>query len=66
MGAEAMQFVSSRMEKDIQTQKALMGCKRFEDIQKGLAEFYNKALEDYNAEVALVMELMAAAPAQAT
>ncbi len=66
IGTEALQFVSSRMEKDIQTQKALLGCKRLEDLQKVQAEFYSKALEDYNAEATRMMELMTAATAQAT
>jgi len=58
MGLEALQFVSSRMQKDIATQKAMLACRSLEDIRKVQADFYNQAVEDYRAQVSRVMEIM--------
>ena len=61
MGAQVMQFMSSRMQQDIETQKAMLGCKSLEDVQKLQSEFFSQALKDYNTEAARLMEIMTAA-----
>lgn len=60
MGTETMQFLSSRMQHDIETQKAMLTCKTLEDLQKVQADFYKKALEDYSAAGAKMMGIMSA------
>lgn len=64
MGAEALKFVSHRMEQDLQTQTAMLGCKCLEDVQKVQAAFYTKAIDDYNSGASRMMELMIAATSQ--
>lgn len=64
MGAEALKFVSSRMDQDLQTQKAMLNCKSLEDVQKVQAAFYTKAIDDYNSGASRMMELMIAATSQ--
>lgn len=58
MGLEALRFVSSRMQEDIETQRAMLACKSPEDIRKVQADFYTKALEDYHAEASRMMEII--------
>ncbi|WP_171054526.1 phasin family protein [Roseovarius arcticus] len=64
MGAEAMQFMSSRMEADVEIQEEMLSCKRLEDVQKVQAKFFSNALEDYNAEAARMMKIMSTAMTQ--
>ncbi|MFV0515612.1 MAG: phasin family protein [Jhaorihella sp.] len=61
MGAAALEFLSSRVDHDLQTQKAMLGCTCLEDVQKVQAEFCTRALEDYKSATARMMELMVAA-----
>jgi hypothetical protein len=64
MGADTLRFVASRMQQDLETQKAILACTNLEDIQKVQGEFYSQAMEDYRAQAARIMEMMsAAAPA---
>lgn len=55
---EAMQFLSSRMEQNLEAQRAIMACKTFENIQTVQANYYTKALEDYRGATAKMMELL--------
>jgi hypothetical protein len=63
-GAEALQFMSSRIVKDMEIQQEMLACKRLEDIQKVQAKFFSKAIEDYNAEVARMMKIMSTTMSQ--
>jgi hypothetical protein len=58
MGTETLQFLSSRMQQDIETQQAMLNCKSLEDLQKVQSEFYTKALEDYRNAAAKMMGIM--------
>lgn len=60
MGLEALQFASSGLQKCVETQQAMMGCKTLEDFQKVQADFYSSALEDYRARVGRMMGTMSA------
>lgn len=62
-GTEAMQFLSSRLQQDIEAQRAVMTCKTFEDLQKVQGDFYTKALEDYRGATAKLMGIMTAGAA---
>jgi hypothetical protein len=64
-GTETMQFLSSRMQHDIEVQRALVACKTFDDIHKVQADFYTKALEDYRLVAAKMMEIMSAGASDA-
>ena len=61
LGAEMMQFVSSRVQRDIEAQKAMLGCKTFEDLQKLQAQYYSDAVKDYSAQIQRAMEVMSGA-----
>jgi hypothetical protein len=60
MGTETMAFLSSRMQHDIETQKALLTCKTLEDLQSVQARFYKKALEDYSTAASKMMGIISA------
>lgn len=60
MGAEGLRFVTARMQHGMEAQKAMIACKGIDDLQKVQAEFYAKAVADYQAEVARLMALMSA------
>lgn len=61
LGAEVMQFASSRMEQDIEAQKAMLACKSPQDLQKVQSQYFSKALEDYRAQIQRAMEVMSGA-----
>ena len=56
MGLDTLQFVSSRIQKDLEGQKAMLACKSPEEFHNVQAEFYSRALADYRAQVSRVME----------
>ncbi len=59
--AEVMQFASSRMQQDIEAQKAMLACKSPQDLQKVQSQYFSKALEDYSAQIKRAMEVMSGA-----
>ena len=61
LGAEVMQFASSRMRQDIEAQKAMLACKSIEDLQKVQAQYYSEAIKDYSAQIQRAMEVMSGA-----
>ena len=60
MGLEALQFASNGLQKCVETQQAMLGCKSLEDFQKVQADFYSSAIEDYQAQVARMMGTISA------
>ncbi|MGO4909117.1 phasin family protein [Pseudorhodobacter sp. W20_MBD10_FR17] len=65
VGTETAQFLSSRMQQDIEAQKAMLSCKDLESLQKLQADFYTKALADYRDATAKIMEIMSATASDA-
>ncbi|WP_022705672.1 phasin family protein [Pseudorhodobacter ferrugineus] len=61
LGAEMMQFAASRIQRDLEAQKAMLACKSLEDLQKVQAEFYSEAIKDYNAQIQRTMQVMSGA-----
>ncbi len=61
MGAETMRFLSSRMQQDLETQKAMLACTTLSDIQKIQSDFFSQAMDDYSAQAARMMEIMSSA-----
>lgn len=58
MGAEAVRFTLERLQQDIETQHALMGCKSLEDMRKIQAEFFAAARAQYAAEAGKMLALI--------
>jgi hypothetical protein len=54
---EGMQFVSERMEKDLQAQRGFLNCKSLEDVLRLQSEYYKDALEQYTEQFQRVAEL---------
>ncbi len=65
VGTQTMQFLSSRMQQDIETQRVMLSCKTFGELQKVQADFYANALEEYRGATAKVMEIMTAGASNA-
>ena len=61
LGAEAMKFASSRIQQDMEAQKAMLACKSAQDLQKVQTEYFSKAVEDYRAQIQRAMDVMASA-----
>lgn len=58
LGAEVMQFAASRIQRDIEAQKAMLACKSLDDLQKLQAQYYSQAIKDYSAQIQRAMEVM--------
>lgn len=56
-GQEVLSFISKRVAEDVQTQHALMHAKGVAEVQHIQAQFFQKAMDDYAAETAKLMEL---------
>jgi hypothetical protein len=61
VGTETMQFLSARMQQDLEAQREMLACKTFAELQTVQAKFYSTALEDYRRATAKMMEIMATA-----
>ncbi|HEY9038487.1 MAG TPA: phasin family protein [Roseovarius sp.] len=61
MGTETLRFVASRMQQDLETQKAMLACTDLGEMQKIQSEFYSQAMEEYRAQAARMMEIMSSA-----
>ena len=57
LGTEMLKFIAERMKQDTQTQHDLLQAKGFAEIQHIQAQFVQKAIDDYSAEMAKLMEL---------
>ena len=61
MGAEAMRFLSDRLQQDVATQQALLQCKSIGDIQAVQASFIQTAMDQYLHEsTAMIAKLQGA------
>jgi hypothetical protein len=58
VATETMQFLSTRIQQDIETQQAMLACKSFEELQRVQAEFHKKTLEDYSGATAKMMKIL--------
>lgn len=56
-GQEVLSFMAARVEQDVQTQHALLHAKGVEEVQHIQAQFFQRAMDDYAAETARLMEL---------
>lgn len=61
MGTEAVRFVWDRLQQDLKTQQAMLACTSLEEMRKIQAEFFTAAQEQYTAEAAKMLDLMAKA-----
>ena len=61
LGAEVMKFASSRIQQDLEAQKAMLACKTPQDLQKVQTEYFSKAVEDYRLQIQRAMEVMSQA-----
>jgi hypothetical protein len=58
VGAEAVRFVWDRLQQDIKTQQAMLGCTSLDQMQKVQAEFFRSAQDQYAAEGRRMMEMV--------
>lgn len=61
LGAEMMQFASSRIQRDMEAQKAMLACKSLEELQKLQAQYYSDALKDYTEQIQRSMAALSGA-----
>ncbi len=54
---EGVQFVSERMEKDLQVQRSFLNCKSLEEVLRLQSEYYGDALHQYTEQFHRVAEL---------
>jgi hypothetical protein len=58
IGTEAVRFVWNRLQRDMETQQALLACKSLDDMRKVQAEFFTSAQQEYAAEAGKMLDLM--------
>ncbi|WP_127115647.1 phasin family protein [Shimia sediminis] len=56
--AESVRFMTERLDKDKETQKALLSCKSPTELMQVQAEFYQEALSDYTQQTTRMLQLM--------
>ena len=61
MGAEVVSFVADRIQEDVKAQHKMLHCKDMAELQHIQAEFFQKALDQYQAETGKLVEMGAAA-----
>jgi hypothetical protein len=64
MGLEGLKLASTGLKKCVETQRAMLACRTFEDFQKVQADFYSSAFDDYRTQMARMMSPVSAAPNQ--
>lgn len=57
MGSEMLNFTAARVQRDVQTQHDLLHAKGLAEIQHIQAQFFQKAMDDYAAETAKLLDL---------
>jgi len=57
MGSEVLNFMATRVQQDVQMQHALMQAKGVAEVQHIQAQFFQKAMDDYAAESAKLLEI---------
>ncbi len=58
---EGARFMTERLQKDLETQQAMLSCKSPTELLQLQAEFYQSAMSDYSAEATRMLTLMARA-----
>ena len=61
MGAEVIGFVAERIKEDVKTQHKILHCKDTTQLQHIQAEFFQKALEQYQDETGKLVEMSSVA-----
>lgn len=62
---ECGRFVMGRLQEDLETQKALLGCKSPEELMRVQSEFYRTAIAQYSEESARLIQIMSDAAQEA-
>ena len=55
---ESVRFMTERLEKDVETQKAMLNCKSPTELMQVQADFYQEALSDYTEQTTRMLKLM--------
>jgi hypothetical protein len=63
IGAEAVRFVASRLQQDLEVQQAMMTCTSLDEMQALQAEFFKVAQQQYADQVRRMMEMAGKATA---
>lgn len=61
---ESARFVADRFQQDLETQKALLECRKPEDLLRLQSDFYRKAMEQYASEATRMAQLLSTATTQ--
>ena len=57
MSAEVVSFVADRIKEDVKTQHEILNCKNVSELQHVQAQFFQKALDQYQAETGKLVEM---------
>ncbi|SFT11121.1 Phasin protein [Sulfitobacter marinus] len=57
MGNEMLNFTADRIKEDVDTQQKLLKAKEITDVQKIQTAFFQKAMDDYAAEYARLLDI---------
>ena len=57
MGSEMMRFTAERIKEDVEARHAILNAKDFAEAQHVQAQFFQKAMDDYRAETAKLVEM---------
>lgn len=55
---EGARFMTERLQKDLETQQAMLSCKSPTELLQLQSDFYQSALSDYSAEATRMLALM--------
>lgn len=58
---ESARFMTERLQKDLETQQAMLACKSPAELLQLQAEFYQNTLSDYSQEATRMLKLMSKA-----
>lgn len=61
LASEGARFLTSRLQEDIETQKALMACRTPQDLLRVQSGFFAKAMQQYSDETGRLLQMMAGA-----
>lgn len=57
MSAEMAKFMADRVQQDVKTRQDILQTKGITDVQRIQAEFFQKAMDDYSAEMTKLVEM---------
>lgn len=57
MSAEMVSFVADRIKEDVKTQHEILNCKNVAELQHVQAQFFQKAIDQYQAETGKLVEM---------